>query len=246
MLVGPRSHLSIFTRRATHDAHTQEFLTGKLAALGIDEDLELSGGEEENKDPAPRSTHDTAAPPPPAPPSPSQTRVATAKGAGRLELKAPASSAGKVDAWDSDWKQTPAAPATAAVAVEKQEEQWLPSAAGGAPIEEGELLDMLQKPLQTSRHNPQGSRQDRTDGRGGGGRKSGGRGNRKGKSNNGKAHGRNVTIRECARWVCERLNEPKYYLMCQVVASIGYNTSKRLLDQVRQIQVRPMFMVSGS
>lgn len=100
-------------------------------------------------------------------------------------------------------------------------------------MEDGQLLDMLEKPLQTSR----GPREYRSSTEGGRTGRKGGRRSSKGRSS-GRARGRNVTIRECATWICERLDEPKYYLMCQVVAVIGYNKSKKLLDKVRQTQVR--------
>ena len=90
-------------------------------------------------------------------------------------------------------------------------------------------MDMLEKPLQASRNYSQGSSRDRQGNSGGRGRKSGKRG-KQGKGN--------LTIKECAKMVCEKLEEPKYYLMCQVVATIGYNKSKRLLERVKKIQVR--------
>lgn len=188
-------------------------MTGKLAALGIDEDLELSGGEEENEDPA--AVVSAAAPPggrvsPPPPASPPKEA-----GGGEANTEPPPVDAG---------------------------------GEGGGGIEDGELLELLEKPLRTSRGRPQqrGSRdsnnrggRDCGSGGGGGGQRKGGdgRGRRKPKSN-GRALGRNVTIKECATWMCERLGEPKYYLMCRVVATIGYTKTKSLLEKVQETQVR--------
>lgn len=90
---------------------------------------------------------------------------------------------------------------------------------------------MLEGPLQTSRETQKSRRENGRYGRGTTRRENRGR-------VNGRAKGRNVTIKECARWVCDRLNEPKYYLMCRVVKVIGYNKTKRLLEQVQEIQVR--------
>lgn len=47
-----------------------------------------------------------------------------------------------------------------------------------------------------------------------------------------------MTIKECATWMCERLGEPKYYLMCRVVSTIGYKKTRRLLERVQETQVR--------
>ncbi len=201
-----------------------DFLTGKLAALGIDEDLELSGGEEENEDPA--AVASAAAPPggvvsPPPPASP------LAKEAGGGEAPRPASSPAKANT----------KPPPVDVGVEGGG-----GGGGGEEKEDGELLQLLEKPLQASRGRPQQRGSWDTNNRGGrgggGGRRKGGdgRGRRHPKSN-GRAVGRNVTIKECARWMCERLGEPKYYLMCRVVATIGYTKTKNLLDKVRETQV---------
>ena len=205
-------------------ARTQdEFLTGKLAALGIDEDLELSGGEEENEDPAavaspaacpgqPSATGGGVFPPTPASPP--------ANEAGGGEAPRSVSSAGKPN---------PKPPPVAAGGEGGGRGE------GGEAIEDGELLEMLEKPLQTARHPPQqrGSRHSSNRERKGGD----GRGRRRPKSN-GRAFGRNVTIKECALWMCERLGEPKYYLMCRVVATIGYKKTKKLLEKVQETQVR--------
>jgi PHAX RNA-binding domain len=44
------------------------------------------------------------------------------------------------------------------------------------------------------------------------------------------------TVREVARWVCEQLGEPKYYLMCQVVYRIGHNKTKRLIAETHAVE----------
>lgn len=192
-------------------------MTGKLAALGIDEDLELSGGEEENDDPGAASKHNLGSPLSSS--SPGRATVAKAE---EETATSSAPSADGVVSRDEGRPQPLAAPTP----------KLLPCAGRGA-IEDGELLELLEKPLQASRTHQQGSGPENV--RHGRSRRRNGRS--KGRSNNGKASGRNVTIKECATWVCERLKEPKYYLMCQVVATIGYNKSKRLLDRVQQIQV---------
>lgn len=212
-------------------------MTGKLAALGIDEDLELSGGEEENEDPSPAVAPPAASPkraPDPAsttpPPTPSaSTTAATAAGAD-VEDWGAAPQAASAD--NGTWGQLSDSPAG--------------GGRGERPLEEGELLGMIEKPLKASRGRPQqnqerqrqGSTRDSDrNGRGGGGRK-GGR-----PKNNGRAQGRNVTIKECAKWMCERLGEPKYYLMCRVVSTIGYKKTRALLEAVQETQVREQRLV---
>lgn len=210
-LVRYRSHPAFSMLRCRPRA--QDFLTGKLAALGIDEDLELSGGEEENVDTAPSTTTEQAAvstPPPPQPSSPMRTEGS------REGREAPPSPR-------NGGKAASGVQQTSTVDTTKK----TPPSAGGGGVEDGEILDMLEKPLQASRGNSGG---------GGGGRTSGKRG--KSRSKNGKQGRGNLTIKECATLVCKSLNEPKYYLMCQVVATIGYNKSKSLLEQVKKIQVR--------
>ncbi|CAM9277518.1 unnamed protein product [Hapterophycus canaliculatus] len=114
-------------------------------------------------------------------------------------------------------------------------------------LEDGELLGMIERPLKASRGRPQQQqeRQQREfdrdngrNGRGGGGRNGGGGTRGKGgrPKNNGRAQGRNVTIKECAEWMCERLGETKYYLMCRVVSTIGYNKTRALLETVQATQ----------
>lgn len=176
-------------------------MTGKLAALGIDEDLELSGGEEENED----SSADRRHVPPPKPAEALAEKLISNEDASA---------------------QTASATQTATEHVSQRAQEN-----GG--IEDGEVLEMLGKPLQTSRAPPWEGESSKSK------RKAGKRG--KGRGNNTgtrRKHGRNLTVGECSRRVCKRLNEPKYYLMCQVVATIGYNKSEMLLDQVQQIQVR--------
>lgn len=234
--------------------YLQDFLTSKLAALGIDEDLELSGGEEENEDPASSS----------GPASILNLEVTTrapASGDHRQDTKYVQSSSPDKDAtnkapssllpltsandtWvdtkkkdrsggdDQDWSRPPTTEACNDAAP-----------AAGGEIEEGELeqglLDMLDKPLKSSRPSP--AQQEQHDQQGST-RKKTKRRKRSSKGgavmHTGLAKGRNVTIKECATWVCEQLGEPKYYLMCQVVAEIGYNNSKRLLGEVQRTQVR--------
>ncbi|CAM9500268.1 unnamed protein product [Ectocarpus sp. 6 AP-2014] len=225
------------------DDDGDDFLTGKLAALGIDEDLELSGGEEEddNRAPATDAAADSSNKPPGVvAPSPQQasasTAVAAVPAASRSTAPAPADDWGappsegcssgdaviwgEVDSWGETRKATPTVEA--------------PPAAGGGrgtAVEDGELVMMIDQPLRTSRGREQRSARD--SGRGGGG---GGRGKLGRPKNDGKARGRNVTIKECAEWVCERLGEPKYYLMCRVVSTIGYNKTRDLLEAVQETQ----------
>lgn len=230
-------------------------MTGALAALGIDEDLELSGGEEENEDPA------GAAPPAAFPKHPSAPAagVVSPPAAGRSPQT-------------EDWRQSLAAaedwgeaPRPLVSSAEQPPEKSSPRSSEGGDgggeereggkredIEDGELLELLEKPLQASRGRPQqpgsrpqdSNRSGRVDGngRGAAGRKGGGsgRGNKgRGRAKyDGRAHGRNVTVKECAKWVCERLGERKYYLMCRVVATIGYRKTRALLERVQQTQVR--------
>lgn len=220
-------------------------MTGKLAALGIDEDLELSGGEEKNEDPAGAAS--------PKHPSAPAAGVVSPPAPGRNPAiedwgQSPAATA-------EDWGEAPQPPASSS---EKNTEKSPPPAAAGAggeegigrdDIEDGELLEMLEKPLQSSRGRPQphgsrsrdSNRSGCVDGSGGReGRKGGsGRGRASGRpKNNGRAHGRNVTLKECAKWMCERLDEPKYYLMCRVVSTIGYRKTRALLERVQETQVR--------
>ncbi|CAM9674934.1 unnamed protein product [Ectocarpus sp. 12 AP-2014] len=231
------------------DDDGDDFLTGKLAALGIDEDLELSGGEEEDDNPAPAT--DPAAdssnkPPGVVAPSPQQapaSRAAAVPAASQSTAPAPADdwgappsegcSSGDAGIWEEvdSWAETRKAAPTAKA----------PPAAGGGPgtavLEDGELVQMIDQPLRASRGREQRSAWDSGRGggrRGGGG--GGGRGKRGRPKNDGKARGRNVTIKECAEWVCERLGEPKYYLMCQVVSTIGYNKTRDLLEAVQETQ----------
>ncbi|CAM9519581.1 unnamed protein product [Choristocarpus tenellus] len=84
--------------------------------------------------------------------------------------------------------------------------------------EDGELLDMLNNPLSTPRRpekNVSLVEKKKTSSR------------RRKKA---------MTIRECAKWACNILDEPKYYLMCQVVAAIGYNKTKGILKRVSEVQ----------
>lgn len=243
----------------------QEFLTGKLAALGIDEDLELSGGEEENEDPAVVIINNDAAAATTATKKPEDadggirianehrsqhsrtSDTATISAGVSTHTPSPSSQIGKRDQKNSrDLTE-------GAIVAEPGGDC---GGRDGGAIEEGELLEMLEKPLQASRdarassgshNNRDVERNTASLGRGGEAAACGSRKGKKGrargrssKKSNGQAKGRNVTIRECAKWVCDRLEEPKYYLMCQVVAAIGYNTSKRLLDEVRLTQVSEM------
>lgn len=227
-------------------------MTGKLAALGIDEDLELSGGEEEEEteDPAP-ATAASAAPPkhpsdpaptvtPPTSTSPASTTVATAV----ADVEDWGAAPGTESAGDGSWGEPSAPPAAADGQLEA-------GGRGGRGLEDGELLGMIERPLKASRGRPQQQQQQKErqrqgsardsgrSGRGGGGRKAGGGRGKGGRpKNNGRAQGRNVTIKECAQWMCERLGEPKYYLMCRVVATIGYNKTRALLETVQETQVR--------
>ncbi|CAM9491663.1 unnamed protein product [Ectocarpus fasciculatus] len=233
------------------DDDADDFLTGKLAALGIDEDLELSGGEEEDDSPAPATTlpaADTSNKPPDvaAASSPQQAPSSTtaAVPAATSGSKTPAPAA-------DDWGAPPSEACSSGDAgIWGEVDSWgearkaaSPAAAGGkrgraAEVEDGELVQMIDQPLRTSR----GSREQRSArdrGRGGGGRRGGGGGGR-GKGgrpkHDGKAQGRNVTLKECANWVCDRLDEPKYYLMCRVVSTIGYTKTRDLLEAVHETQ----------
>ena len=206
---------------------TQEFLTGKLAALGIDEDLELSGEEEENEDPAGGAKGVESAAPPKLSCSPHRACEASTEAEGPMTTERNQASAANSE----EHCPSPSAAvlrATNTAALEK------------CTAEEGELLQMLNKPLQTSRGRLQGTRCGTILDSGGSGRRRGRPRGGKGKPYNlkEKEQGRKYTIKECATWVCKRLNEPKYYLMCQVVREIGYNNSKRLLGRVQQIQVK--------
>ena len=206
----------------------QDFLTGKLAALGIDEDLELSGGEEETEDPAAAAAATSAA------------TVTEQTTAASPPTTTPLSNPACTE--ESRGEEAPPSPGNGGIEGGERKaattEETLPSVEGRGGAEDGEILGMLEKPLQTSRGHSQGPSRDRHGTSGGrGGQKSGKRG--KSRSKNGKQGRGNLTIKECALMVCEKLEEPKYYLMCQVVATIGYNKSKRLLDQVKKIQVSP-------
>ncbi|KAG5190698.1 PHAX RNA-binding domain-containing protein [Tribonema minus] len=44
------------------------------------------------------------------------------------------------------------------------------------------------------------------------------------------------TVKDAAIRLCEQLDEPKYYLMCQVVWHLGFNKTNRLLKQTVQIE----------
>lgn len=223
-------------------------MTGKLAALGIDEDLELSGGEEENEDPAGGAGSPVAFPEHPSGPA-----------AGAVPPPAPGSTPSE------DQKQDPAAtedpgrasrPTSSAVQCAKEIPPHIAvgdgeeGEAGMGKVEDGELLEMLERPLQASRGRPQQQHESRDSSRSGrvdrsrkGGERKGGGGGSSGKArgrakSNGRARGRNVTIKECARWMCDRLGEPKYYLMCRVVSTIGYRKTRALLERVQETQVR--------
>lgn len=211
-------------------------MTDQLAALGIDEDLELSGGEEENEDPAA-----AAASPPPA-------AAASASSPERPSVPPPPAPERRSPADEGDWGQSPATAAEAADWGQAPQQPPISSAgkpkektpprrstaagggrggggggeeeAGGEEVEDGELLELLDKPLQASRDSGRS-----------------GRDGDRGKAVGGKAK-TNVTIRQCAKWVCQRLDEPKYYLMCRVVSTIGYRKTRGLLERVQQTQVR--------
>eukprot|EP00903_Cladosiphon_okamuranus_P007752 g7510.t1 len=218
------------------DDDADNFLTGKLAALGIDEDLELSGGEEENEDPVGADAYLKH-------PSAPATGMVTPPAPGRSPAN---QDRGQSPAAQEDWGEAP--PPLTSSAGNPAEASTPPRNEGGEgggkevagreDIEDGELLEMLERPLQASRGRPQqhGSRRDSGGREGRKGR--GGKGKPRGwtKSNNGRAHGRNVTIKECATWMCERLGEPKYYLMCRVVSTIGYRKTKALLERVQETQ----------
>lgn len=217
-------------------------MTGKLAALGIDEDLELSGGEEDSEDPAGASSPAAF----PRHPSAPAAEVASPPAPGKI----PTANWGQSPADTADWGKAPR-PVTAIERTEKIPPRTAGGGgeeeAGGEAIEDGELLELLEKPLQASRGRPQqhGSRDSKRGGRvdGSGGREErkggGSRGKASGRAkSNGRAHGRNVTISECAWWMCERLGEPKYYLMCRVVSTIGYRKTRGLLERVQKTQVR--------
>lgn len=213
-LTPPSSQVACLSLHSQQD----DFLTGKLAALGIDEDLELSGGEEEDDNPAPATdpaTDSSNKPPGVVAPSPQQASASTAAAA------VPAASRSTAPAPADDWGAPPSEGCSSGdVGIWGEVDSWgetrkaaptakAPPAAGGgrgtAVLEDGELVQMIDQPLRASR---------------------------------GKARGRNVTIKECAEWVCERLGEPKYYLMCQVVSTIGYNKTRDLLEAVQETQVR--------
>lgn len=119
--------------------------------------------------------------------------------------------------------------------AQKEQEEGVES----GELEAGELLQLLERPLQASRSNPLSSSKQQQQ-QGVVTKRASKWGHNKNRSStskhNGRAKGRNVTVKECAKWVCERLEEPKYYLMCQVVSEIGYNNSKRLLEEVRKTQ----------
>lgn len=206
---------------------TQDFLTSKLAALGIDEDLELSGGEE-NEDPGVVAKAVEPARPRSGSPGKQCGAMVVEDYIRKGEKGEP------VPAENGDehvHSLTAAATAAATVAAATAEAE--------AGVEEGELISMLNKPLQASRDRPQ-SRCEASRGSDGAGgersRRRGGKGRLK--QRNGESNRPKVTIKECAKWVCQRLEEPKYYLMCRVVSLIGYNNSKRLLGEVQRIQVR--------
>ncbi|CAM9761855.1 unnamed protein product [Scytosiphon promiscuus] len=228
------------------DDDGDDFLTGKLAALGIDEDLELSGGEEENEDPSPSpSTAPTPAPATATSPKPASDPTSTVS---PPRPSAPKTAASTASADVEDWGAAPQAAPGENGTWGQPSESPAAGGRGGRALEDGELLGMIEKPLKASRGRPQ-QQQERhrqgaardigKSGRGGGGRKGGGGGS-EGKAgrpkNNGRAHGRNLTIKECAEWMCERLGEPKYYLMCRVVATIGYKKTSALLEAVQQTQ----------
>lgn len=233
-------------------SYPQIFLTGKLAALGIDEDLELSGGEEENDDPSPTVADSFSGCPAGSSGSnktennsvgPNDDRSGTSEAPPNgSNMRTGENGSNRRNNAD-DGRQTCAAQPAAEASSSPSSPSSRPTAERGEKVEAGELepgelLQMLERPLQTSRSNSH-QRQQQQQQQG-----SSTRGNNKRRSskpstsgNNGRAKGRNVTVKECAKWVCERLKEPKYYLMCQVVAEIGYNNSKRLLEEVRQTQV---------
>ncbi|CAM9147663.1 unnamed protein product [Pylaiella littoralis] len=210
------------------DDEANDFLTGQLAALGIDEDLELSGDEEESDDRASAAVRPSAASPEPLfalaaasslPPVRSATTPSAAAAAAAAE----------------DWGEAPQ-PVSEVVnnktpqrtSAERRTEASSPAAVGGKVgegIEDGELLELLEKPLSASRGRPQKQQQQQQQ-----------HGARNSKKNGRRARGGNVTIKECATWMCERLGEPKYYLMCRVVSTIGYKKTRRLLERVQETQ----------
>lgn len=233
-------------------SYPQVFLTGKLAALGIDEDLELSGGEEENDDPSPTVADGSSGCPANSSSSGNNAHKNSVGQDGKPNgtTEAPSNdssmrtyengSPGRNNTGDG--RQISAGQASTE-AASPTSSRPRPAVENGekleaGELEPGELLQMLERPLQASRSNThQGRQQQQQQG-------SSTRGNNKRRNkkpstsrNNGRAKGRNVTVKECAKWVCERLEEPKYYLMCQVVAEIGYNNSKRLLEEVRKTEV---------
>lgn len=232
----------------------QDFLTGKLAALGIDEDLELSGGEEECDDPN-RTVTDRSSSTPASSSSNDNTNWRGLNGEHREPKGTPpnsmrtdenasttAATAGDHgdDSGMSAAQRAPPPPPSSPSATKAQGEQEKDMEPG--ELETGELLQLLERPLQASRSNPPPPSQQQQQQQGASTKRASKRGHNRNRSstsnNNGRAKGRNVTVKECAKWVCERLEEPKYYLMCQVVSEIGYNNSKRLLEEVRQTQVR--------
>ncbi|CAM9868611.1 unnamed protein product, partial [Discosporangium mesarthrocarpum] len=163
----------------------------QLAALGIDEGLELSDGEDDDVDLSDASETKGVAV------TPSISSVTTIPSGSVPVAEIPKLAS-------ADIIPCPAPPAPE-----------LPN-----DLEEGELQQLLDKPLQSAR-GP--SRQQAT----GGHRKGDGSGRRKKKR---------LTIRECAKWVCKVLREPKYYLMCQVVSDIGYNKTKTILKRVKRVE----------
>lgn len=199
-------------------------MTGKLAALGIDEDLELSGGEE-NEEPG---------------------VVAKAVEPARPRSWSLGRQCGTMVVEDYVPKRENCEPVQVANCGEHFPSLSVATTAtvtaatrSEAIAEEGELISVLNKPLQASRDRPQ-SRCEASRGSDGTGgeriRRRGGKGRLK--QRDGENNRPKVTIRKCAKWVCQRLEEPKYYLMCRVVSHIGYNNSKRLLGEVQRIQVR--------
>lgn len=200
---------------------TQDFLTGKLAALGIDEDLELSGGEENGEPGVVAKAVEPA--------RPRSRSLGRQCGAMVVEDYIPNGEVGEPALTANGGEHFPSLSAAATTTATRAE----------AVAEEGELISMLNNSLQASRDRPQ-SRCEASRGsdgaRGEKSRRRGGKGRLK--QRDGENNRPKVTIRKCAKWVCQRLEEPKYYLMCRVVAHIGYNNSKRLLGEVQRIQVR--------
>lgn len=231
----------------------QGFLAGKLAALGIDEDLELSGGEEENEDPTERNK--AVSNPNGDPRASGNGHLVQAEKSESLNESQSTKSGGVEEVADGvDQLEGATAATDPPKCVEDVNDRpelstdvtpRSNSMKGGAHslrpcrvndvgVREGGLLDLLEKPLQASRDTQKGSRRTNETCTRVTSRK-GNRGRMKWRP-----RGRNVTIKECAKWACSCLNEPKLYLMCRVVSTIGYKKTKALLEEVGVIQVRAL------